>query len=654
MHAGSYDAPGYARDVYVSNGYAFVANDYMGFEIIDVSDPWDPTHAANYDTPGVSLGVYVSNNIAYVADITPAKSGQESNLLTFDVYHPTTPVLEGACNVAGYTSGVYVVDGYAYVAGGGSGLLVVDVHDPASPFLAGSYNDSGFSYDVYVSGELAYVAEDSAGLRIVNVSHPDSPTLTGVYDTPGNAYGLYVINDYAHVADGRLGLRVVDVSNPAAPVLSGSLGTPDYAYGVFVANGYAFVASGDAGLQIVDVSDPAAPFLAGSYDTPGYAFNVHVSDGYAYVADAGSGLQVISLEDDDGDGLSNLNEYYAGTDPCDPDTDGDGMEDGWEEEHECLKSNTIDGAEDYDGDGLSSLEEYGYKTSPCDPDTDADGADDFTEVNWPGESLDPLYWDSDGDALPDGFEANNYSRPISPLDPADSLDGADDFDGDSNPNVHEYWNGTDPWAPSITGGVGCHGWGDSGNTVSADGLISPLDIIPLLNRINLKPATYTGVIPYNGDSQELDMDEIVSPLDLSILKSMVGMINTTGNPSIPADLEVSGSTMIEVEVGYTRGVSVGVANNYPNYTSSIGVVFTIDAEDSTGTATLLGGEGPSGPGRYDVSGAIVEGGRSTITLRADSPGTIFLNAEIPPCGNDGLGRYCPGVVKTKLVTIVAH
>ncbi len=356
--------------------------------------------------------------------------------------------------------------------------------------------------------------------------------------------------------------------------------------------------------------------------------------------------------DADGDDLANAEEYGYGTDPYNYDSDGDSLGDG--EEVTSGDDGYVTDPLEYssDGDSLGDGDEYANGTNPLDEDSDDDGADDYVEVTW-ADTLDPLYWDSDGDALPDGFEVANYNHTPDPLDPADASDGPTDFDGDSNPNVHEYWNGSDVWSQSIVSGAGCYSWGDSGNTVSADGLVSPLDLVPLQNRINLKPASYTGVIPPNGDSQEMDMDQLISPLDLGIMKGMAALSNTSGNPAIPTDLVVSGSTTLSVEVGYTCHVTVGVANNYPNYTPSIGVIFSIDS-GSTGTATLLGGEGVSGSGRYDVSGAIASGGQSTVVMRVDSAGTIYLNAEAPACSAGGIGRYCPGVIKNQLVTIVGY
>ena len=39
-----------------------------GLQVIDVSDPENPTIVGSADTPGWAAGVYVSGNYAYVAD----------------------------------------------------------------------------------------------------------------------------------------------------------------------------------------------------------------------------------------------------------------------------------------------------------------------------------------------------------------------------------------------------------------------------------------------------------------------------------------------------------------------------------------------------------------------------------------------------------
>jgi len=73
--------------------------------------------------------------------------------------------------------------------------------------------------------------------------------------------------------------------------------------------------------------------------------------------------------DPDGDGLSNLAKYENDTDPTLPDTDDDGMPDGWEVDNglEPDDSTGVNGADwDRDLDGWTNLQEYRRGTDPND------------------------------------------------------------------------------------------------------------------------------------------------------------------------------------------------------------------------------------------------------------------------------------------------
>lgn len=114
--------------------------------------------------------------------------------------------------------------------------------------------------------------------------------------------------------------------------------------------------------------------------------------------------------DSDSDGLPDYYEDILGTDKNNPDTDGDGLTDGYEVFYlgtDPLKADSDDngvndGDEDPDNDGLSNLKEYELGTDPNNADTDGDGLTDGEEVNTYG--TDPLKYDTDEDGISDGDE----------------------------------------------------------------------------------------------------------------------------------------------------------------------------------------------------------------------------------------------------------
>ncbi|WP_129582728.1 LamG-like jellyroll fold domain-containing protein, partial [Methanolobus psychrotolerans] len=115
-------------------------------------------------------------------------------------------------------------------------------------------------------------------------------------------------------------------------------------------------------------------------------------------------------------------KYRIGADPLKEDTDDDNLTDYFELMYLGLimdvNSNDTDGDgisdadEDIDEDGLSNIEEQVLGTDPLKPDTDGDGLEDGFEVNTFGSS--PLLADSDGDGLEDDSEFRLGTDPNNP------------------------------------------------------------------------------------------------------------------------------------------------------------------------------------------------------------------------------------------------
>ena len=165
------------------------------------------------------------------------------------------------------------------------------------------------------------------------------------------------------------------------------------------------------------------------------------------------GLSAVAAADPDGDGLTNGEEHALGSDPTRFDTDSDGLSDG--RERDLRTDPTL---RDSDGDGLTDYAETQvHHTNPRRRDSDGGGRGDGEEVVLDG--TDPLVasddaLDSDGDGLTNQQELALGSNPFAADTDGDLLnDDVEDanhdgrYQGDLNENGHfepELGEETDP------------------------------------------------------------------------------------------------------------------------------------------------------------------------------------------------------------------
>ncbi len=155
---GSFYTGGNAKGIYVSSNYAYVASDWNGLHIIDVSNPSNPREVSYYDVE--ASDVYVSWTYAYVADY--------------------------------------------YV-----GLRIIDVSDPANLQEVSYYDTGDSTRSVTFKGSYAYITDLNRGLRIIDVSDPFKPQEVGYYDTEGYANGVFVSGNYVYVANRYDGIYIL-------------------------------------------------------------------------------------------------------------------------------------------------------------------------------------------------------------------------------------------------------------------------------------------------------------------------------------------------------------------------------------------------------------------------------------------------------------
>jgi hypothetical protein len=340
-----YDDSARVSDVVVSNGLAYLAAGESGLQIYDVTNAATPVLLGESQGEGNARSVAVSGPMAYVAD------GQ-FGLKIVNAAHPASPAQVGAYldasmgalrRVAASGTSVAITDGHT--------IQLVNAANPASPVLSGSYRAGGYVFDLAMDGTRVLAAAGSAGLLILN-SSGSALSFAGSYNTPGLAYDVSVVGSNAYVADGQGGWCVLNIANPSAPALVSSFASQTPVYGIAASGAQVSVGDG-AQVRELSMSNPLVPVPMQTIGPLVRTMRIAASGAHMFVAEEDAGLSI----------------FTSGA----VDSDADFMPDAWEQQiidastNDTIRSVTdvLPGG-DFDGDGLSNLEEYIAGTSATD------------------------------------------------------------------------------------------------------------------------------------------------------------------------------------------------------------------------------------------------------------------------------------------------
>jgi len=317
------------RSVRVQNNKAFLSTDNSIFAVFDIADAANP-RLLQTSSVGPFKDMQIAGGNLFAAD---------GGIRSFAINADQSLTALQQITSSGPASALKVVGTNAFLCDGAFGLRIFDVSKPAQMAQVAVYDTSGSAVGLDVQDSIAYVADTLGGLVALDVSNPAKPTLITNLVTSAPALDVKAGANSVFVALGADGVAVWKKSVLAKQTITfapiADVSEVDDPFPIF--------ASASSGLPVKFSIENGPATLSGAYVTPKSAGTVDVraiQDGNANFAPAfadriftirslnsavGPWVQArypnLSPElwdaaaDPDGDGLTNLGEYFFNTDP---------------------------------------------------------------------------------------------------------------------------------------------------------------------------------------------------------------------------------------------------------------------------------------------------------------------------------------------------
>jgi choice-of-anchor B domain-containing protein len=316
-------------DGWGETNYAYIGHygNNNGMQIIDLSDPTNPTLVSTFLSPS-GWNDFRDMETAQQGDRTIAfcSSDTGGGVIVVDVTDRTAPrelyritVADNGTNTVHTLSvdGDYLYEAYSRTPN----IRVFNISDPESPaFVRIIRSDSGGPVHevTALNGRLYTAVINSSGRSevydISNVGDPEAPVpLVASIPSGGYAHTAWPTDDGNVVAVAREtfggDVKLWDISDPSTPVLDSTISLPTtetYSlHQVMILGNLLYISAYEAGVLVYDITDPTAPVQVGSYQTydgpvNGYAgcWGVYpfLGNDRILAFDMQSGLFVLSLD----------------------------------------------------------------------------------------------------------------------------------------------------------------------------------------------------------------------------------------------------------------------------------------------------------------------------------------------------------------------
>jgi len=299
----------YGSKIVVSGNYAFIAAGVSGFEIVAISNLYNPSVASKF-TDG---GLFSTPSSVGISGNTLCCASGNGDFKVFDVTLPTNPSLVGQLSAIG-ASQVVAGNGKAYVIAG-NGIDVINIATPSSPQILTNIPSSTIRATrmALVGARLYAVGQNNSNqprFVAVDVSNPSSPTVLGIKDFSDSSGGelltVAINGTRAIVSDddfaNNYALRVLDISNISSPTQIGIITNLQSSMIITSSDGnyvYALIGNKPATLTVVSLANQTSPaivtnILVGPLSSSDYAYALDVRGSELFVATL-SGLYVYDI-----------------------------------------------------------------------------------------------------------------------------------------------------------------------------------------------------------------------------------------------------------------------------------------------------------------------------------------------------------------------